>query len=163
MSIQAVAGPAQAIGGAGMVRMVLQYFAGMRSAFRAISVHLVKNAVVAIDIGDSSDRGIRVPTDRLLVRVLESEGYRFEREIALRERASRDGTKLRQVLLVFRFDPSGAPGLQRAGAGKAAGHERTWRGAWQRFTKELPHQQGEYRKRNWGHPLHSLCSYQGKM
>ena len=34
---------------------------------------------------------------------------------------------------------------------------------WSDFKEVLPHQQGDYAKRNWGHPRHSLCSYQGKM
>ena len=32
-----------------------------------------------------------------------------------------------------------------------------------RFKRDLPHQVGDFAKRNWGDPLHSLCSYQGKM
>ncbi len=38
-----------------------------------------------------------------------------------------------------------------------------WVNSWIAFKKELPHQKGIYAKRNWGHPLHSICSYQGKM
>lgn len=34
---------------------------------------------------------------------------------------------------------------------------------WATFERELPHQSGDMRKRNWGHPWHSLCSYQGKL
>jgi len=35
--------------------------------------------------------------------------------------------------------------------------------AWNTFKKDLPHQVGVFSKRNWGTPLHSLCSYQGKL
>ncbi len=31
------------------------------------------------------------------------------------------------------------------------------------FCNASPHRLGEYAKRNWGGPLHSLCSYQGKL
>lgn len=31
------------------------------------------------------------------------------------------------------------------------------------FCDTAPHRMGEYAKRNWGGPLHSLCSYQGKL
>lgn len=31
------------------------------------------------------------------------------------------------------------------------------------FCEQAPHRVGEYSKRNWGGPLHSLCSYQGKL
>lgn len=32
-----------------------------------------------------------------------------------------------------------------------------------RFCETAPHRVGEFAKRNWGGPLHSLCSYQGKL
>ncbi len=31
------------------------------------------------------------------------------------------------------------------------------------FAQQLPYRARPYAKRNWGHPLHSLCSYQGKL
>ena len=31
------------------------------------------------------------------------------------------------------------------------------------FCETAPYRMGEYSKRNWGGPLHSLCSYQGKL
>ncbi|MCQ2311732.1 MAG: hypothetical protein MJZ64_08310 [Paludibacteraceae bacterium] len=34
---------------------------------------------------------------------------------------------------------------------------------WNIFKETLPHQQLPYSKKNWGHPNHSLCSYQGKL
>ena len=34
---------------------------------------------------------------------------------------------------------------------------------WAEFKETLPHQSGLFAKRNWGTPLHSLCSYQGKL
>jgi hypothetical protein len=36
-------------------------------------------------------------------------------------------------------------------------------GCWNSFKESLPHQSGVFSKRNWGTPLHSLCSYQGKL
>ena len=45
----------------------------------------------------------------------------------------------------------------------AAGKRPGWASRWSTFTTTLPHQRGDFAKRNWGHPLHSLCSYQGKM
>jgi len=38
-----------------------------------------------------------------------------------------------------------------------------WFNAWEDLKKTLPFKETPYSKRNWGHPLHSLCSYQGKM
>lgn len=34
---------------------------------------------------------------------------------------------------------------------------------WNNFRQDLPHQKGDLSKRNWGHPWHSICSYQGKL
>ncbi|NIX92542.1 SAM-dependent methyltransferase [Pseudomonas fulva] len=34
---------------------------------------------------------------------------------------------------------------------------------WIDFRQDLPHQKGDLNKRNWGHPWHSICSYQGKL
>ena len=34
---------------------------------------------------------------------------------------------------------------------------------WNNFRQDLPHQKGDLNKRNWGHPWHSICSYQGKL
>lgn len=34
---------------------------------------------------------------------------------------------------------------------------------WTAFKTDLPHKHGAFAKRNWGTPLHSLCSYQGKL
>ena len=34
---------------------------------------------------------------------------------------------------------------------------------WEEFKASMPHQQFPYLKRNWGSPLHSVCSYQAKM
>lgn len=31
------------------------------------------------------------------------------------------------------------------------------------FEQELPYREPPYNSRNWGHGLHSLCSYQGKL
>nr|AAC97183.1 SapI M1 methyltransferase [Saccharopolyspora sp.] len=31
------------------------------------------------------------------------------------------------------------------------------------FQRKLPYTQDDYKSRSWGHPLHSLCSYQGKL
>ena len=73
---------------------------------------------------------------------------------------SRDGTPLHQVLLVGVYEPgpTGRPKPYGATA-RAPG----WVGKWRDFKHTLPHQKRPYAKRNWGHPLHSLCSYQGKM
>lgn len=140
-------------------RMVASYFSDMKAVFGGIKKHLKDGAIVAVDIGDSQYSNVHVPTDKLLAGLLKAQGYILEHEITLRKRMSRGGLPLRQVLLVFRLiNP--AP---------SAVHEKqlrlfpSWTEAWEDFKERLPHQQGDFAKRNWGHPLHSLCSYQGKM
>lgn len=140
-------------------QMIAAYFADMQAVFAALKVHLVADAKVLIDIGDSSYSDIHVPTDQLLVDVLAAQGFSLEREVVLRKRMSRSGFPLRQVLLVFQL-----PKSRIRTAKDALGVIRPqWAAAWTKFKIELPHQQGDFAKRNWGHPLHSLCSYQGKM
>lgn len=140
-------------------RMVASYFADMKAVFSGIKKHLRDNAILAIDIGDSLYSNVHVPTDHLLTEVLQRQGFALEHEITLRKRMSRSGLPLRQVLLIFRLSTS----RQTRVLEKQPSLFPSWSAAWKNFKEELPHQQGEFAKRNWGHPLHSLCSYQGKM
>jgi tRNA G10 N-methylase Trm11 len=140
-------------------RMVASYFADMKAVFGGIKKHLKSRAVVAVDIGDSQYSSVHVPTDKLLAAVLQAQGFTLEREITLRKRMSRSGLPLRQVLLVFRLTAPGQPVVRE----KQPSLFPSWHTSWANFKEELPHQQGDFAKRNWGHPLHSLCSYQGKM
>lgn len=140
-------------------RMVASYFADMKTVFAGIKKHLKSGAIVAVDIGDSQYSNVHVATDRLLTGILQAQGFTLEREITLRKRMSRSGLPLRQVLLVFRLPAT----LHAAVAEKQPSLFPSWHDDWASFKEELPHQRGDFAKRNWGHPLHSLCSYQGKM
>lgn len=140
-------------------RMVASYFADMKAVFGGIKKHLKGDAVVAVDIGDSQYSNVHVATDRLLTGILQTQGFALEHEITLRRRVSRSGLPLRQVLLVFRLPGALRPAVSEKQPGLFPG----WHAGWTSFKEELPHQQGDFAKRNWGHPLHSLCSYQGKM
>lgn len=137
--------------------MAATYFSDMNAVFKGLRQHITRDCSLMIDIGDSAYAGVHVPTHTILTELLTSQGFSFDREIVLRRRMSRSGDALQQLLLVFRTTRAarvraGQPEVNRASAQK-----------WAQFKAELPHQQGEYAKRNWGHPLHSLCSYQGKM
>lgn len=140
-------------------RMVATYFSEMAAVFRGLRTHLRNDATVMVDIGDSSYGSIHVATDMLLVEVLKDEGLRLEQQVTLRRRMSRSGLPLKQTLLVFR-STSVHPVRPLP---PAPGEAPAWSAAWAEFKTRLPHQQGDFAKRNWGHPLHSLCSYQGKM
>jgi len=137
-------------------RMIACYFSEMTAIFSAIRRHLVPRATVAIDIGDSSYAGVHVPVDRLLVGSLEKLDFVLSHEVVLRQRRSRDRTLLKQVLLVFTYHPAQCTVPVRE-------LPQLWNTEWERFKASLPHQQSPYSSRNWGHALHSLCSYPGKL
>ena len=139
--------------------MAANYFADMAAVIDGLTLHLRRNAVLALDIGDSAYGGVHVPTDAVLKVMLGARGFRLKTDITLRKRASRDGRHLRQALLVFDYRPRVAQLRMREDAAATQPWERKWR----KFKTDLPHQHGVFAKRNWGHPLHSLCSYQGKM
>jgi len=152
-------------------RMVEGYFRDMSMVLVGLQPHLTPDAVLAVDIGDSIYGGVPVPTDQLLCELLNDLGFQHQHEILLRRRLSRGGGTLRQVLLVFRNRSQ----TLREGtviytvhqpASISDSSEKTrlpWKAAWTAFQRDLPHQQEPFSKRNWGHPLHSLCSYEGKM
>lgn len=135
-------------------KMISDYFQDIAKIFSGLKSQLDQNADITVDIGDSIYSGIKVPTDELFVDVLETLGYEFKESINLRKRISRNGEVLKQVLLIF-----------KAPKNKVSKKSTTsnWEKDWKSFKEELPHKNEPFSKRNWGHPLHSLCSYQGKM
>ncbi len=139
-------------------RMVACFASEMYAILQALGGHMHKAGTIVIDIGDSAYAGVHVPTDRFIVESLDLAGFELSDELVLRQRYSRSQMKLTQKLLVFRSKPEMRPNTRCA-----AKRTNEWTAAWTSFKKTLPHQQGEFAKRNWGHPLHSLCSYQGKM
>lgn len=136
-------------------QMVANYFADMNTVFGSLKSHLNRNAVVVVDIGDSAYGNTHVPTDLILKKMFHKLGFSLQNEFTLRKRGSRSGFPLRQALLVFKQSSMRFR--------KPSSFRPHWSKKWQRFKTELPHQKNEFAKRNWGHPLHSLCSYQGKM
>lgn len=139
-------------------RMVACFASEMHTILRALAGHTRKDGTIAIDIGDSAYAGINVPTDRFIAESLDAASFELTHEHVLRQRYSRSQMKLTQKLLIFKQKPGKRPAARRR-TKRATG----WSTAWADFKRILPHQQGEFAKRNWGHPLHSLCSYQGKM
>ena len=134
-------------------QMVLSYFGDMAGVIDGLAGHVRKGAPLLIDIGDSVYAGVHVDTPAILAGLLADRGWKVNSEVTLRRRMSRSGVALRQVLVAAE-----APKRQTARTKRPA-----WSKRWTCFTEALPHQSGEFAKRNWGSPLHSLCSYQGKM
>lgn len=135
-------------------QMVRQYFGDIEQIIRGTVRHLRPGAMVAIDIGDSIYAGVKVPTDDLILDLAGREGLVLAERVPLRTRISRNGDRIGQVLLVLHY------------AGKrpvAQSNGNHLPSSWLEFKSGLPHQKPPFSKRNWGHPLHSLCSYQGKL
>jgi methylase of polypeptide subunit release factors len=128
----------------------------MLKVFRGIHRQTNNNAVVCIDIGDSKYGGVHVPTHLLLRDVAKLAGFDLQTAIALRARLSKDKTPLTQELLVFKKQKTTMKGHSKGA--RNAQNER-----WEHFKNSMPHQQEPFTARNWGNPLHSLCSYNGKM
>jgi len=134
-------------------QMALSYFSDMDAVFKGLETHLRPSAPLLMDIGDSAYGGVHVDTPSLLGEMLVARGWNNVREVVLRKRLSRGGQALRQVLVVAEAPARSAKPIDLP----------RWKRQWSTFKKTLPHQSGDYAKRNWGNPLHSLCSYQGKM
>ena len=132
--------------------MVASYFVDMKQVFSGLLHHIKPSSQFIMDIGDSSYAGIHVDTPAILAGLLQEDGWTVSREVTLRQRLSRNGLPLRQVLLVA-TSPSYI----------ARDTSTSRRPIWEMFKQNLPHQRGAFAKRNWGSPLHSLCSYQGKL
>lgn len=143
-------------------RLVRHYFSDMKRMFAQVLRVLTQDGVFLLDIGDSRFYGVHVPTDDLLVEVAQEAGLTLEGQRVLAQRRSRDKTELRQVELVFR-KPPGCPTRYRQDGQVKAPQPGSLAARLERFREALPYKTSPYTSRSWGHRLHSLCSYQGKM
>ena len=80
------------------------YFSEMHELFSGLKRHLIPNAKLFIDLGDSIFGGVHIPTDLILNEVLEAIGYDFDERIVLRERRSRNNEIVSQVLLKYSYN-----------------------------------------------------------
>lgn len=126
-------------------QMAKAYFEEIYLFFRDLRTKLAEEAHIFIDLGDSAFNNIHVKTDLILTELLQSLGYRLIENVKLRERRSRGGKVLSQVLIHLSFE------------------NKRWNKNWTAFKEQLPHQRLPYSKKNWGNANHSLCSYQGKL
>lgn len=137
--------------------MVKSYFEEMHVVFSKLREHLTSQAKIMIDIGDSIFANIHIKTDDILIEILTTLGYKLKEKKLLRKRRSRNKEILSQTLLVLEFNKS------TYNSEKKQEIQIFNLGNWEYFKNNFPHQKLPYSKRNWGHPLHSLCSYQGKL
>lgn len=126
-------------------QMAKAYFEEMYIFFKDLRAKLANEAHIFIDLGDSAFNNVHVRTDLILIELMESLGYKLILNEKLRERRSRGGMILSQVLIHLNYQC------------------RNWESAWSVFKNNLPHQALPYSKKNWGNINHSLCSYQGKL
>ncbi len=137
-------------------KMAKSYFEEMYTFFNDLTSSLNDKAKIIIDIGDSIFSNIHIKTDLILVEILKDLGYKLLNHKLLRKRRSKNKQVLSQSLLVFQYE--------RNQSWQVTLYEtKFWQQKWDEFKLELPHQKLPFSKRNWGHPNHSLCSYQGKL
>ena len=134
------------------------YFSDMCEVFSAVRRGLAPDGTFLLDIGDSKFYGVHVPTDHLLIEAAKRAGLALAHRHVLARRHSRDKSELTQVELVFR-----KPQQQSASHTKGVRAKGTLEELVAEFQGSLPHKASPYDKRNWGHTLHSLCCYQGKL
>lgn len=138
--------------------MAKSYFEDMYKIFRDVKKHLINGAKILIDIGDSIFCGVHINTDEILIELLTELDYKLIDNKVLRKRRSRNKEILTQSLLSFSYTNKH---LEREFSKDEKVY--TWKADWESFKDEMPHRKEPYSKRNWGHPNHSLCSYQGKL
>jgi DNA modification methylase len=138
--------------------LVRQYFADMQKVLAGVYRVLTPGGRFLLDIGDSKFYGVHVPTDVFLAKIAEEVGFVVEHRNVLAKRYSRDKSALVQTELVFQKPRvvSARKGLDRSGDADLATRIAS-------FSSLLPYKQPPFNSRAWGHKLHSLCSYQGKL
>lgn len=145
-------------------RMVAGYFEDMRRVLEGLMANCQPGSAICIDIGDSRYGGVHVPTHEILEALGLDIGLEHVETVHLRNRISKDRSVLSQSLIVFktRATTEAEPPHESFQPSKAVS-EDTFQSRWENFKSTLPHQKEPYSKRNWGSPLHSVCSYQAKM
>jgi tRNA G10 N-methylase Trm11 len=136
--------------------MVKCYFYEMFQVFNSIRKHLQENSKILIDIGDSIFCGVHVKTDKILIDILQSIGYKIIDTKILRKRRSKNNEILSQMLIAFNY-------IGQIENEDVPVTKHKWQKHWNTFKIQLPHQQEPFSKKNWGNANHSLCSYQGKL
>jgi len=145
-------------------QLVRHYFSDMSEVMAAVHRSLRPGRHFILDIGDSKFYGVHVPTDKLLVSVAHEAGFTLEDSRVLARRLSYDKTPLVQVELTLR-KPSArsrrVPAPELRPSPPVADDPLAPK--IKDFAERLPYTRPPYNSRAWGHKLHSLCSYQGKL
>jgi SAM-dependent methyltransferase len=141
--------------------LVRGYCSDMADVLKNCRRYLRHDGRMVLDIGDSQFYGVHVPTDVFIKEIAVDVGFNLEQEKVLARRHSHDKTPLHQAELVLRPRINGS---RIALSRRIAKHnDLVTKSTITEFERALPHTLAPYSKRNWGHPFHSLCSYQGKL
>ncbi len=79
------------------------YFTEMIQLFSGLTDKLEEGAYILVDIGDSIFSNVHIKTDIILAEVLKDLGYILKDRFILRQRRSRNGELISQVLLVMKY------------------------------------------------------------
>ena len=152
--------------------LIRQYFSDMEKVLASVYRSLVPGGRFLLDIGDSRFYGVHVPTDQLLLEVAQMTGFDIEHRHTLARRHSRDKSELTQVELIFR-KPRGIPNTRVVEQAQTEPEREepipteqvvpNLQNRVEDFASRLPYKHAPYNGKSWGHCLHSLCSYQGKL
>jgi DNA modification methylase len=146
-------------------KLVRAYFSDMYDVLNAVCRALREGGRFVVDIGDSKFYGVHVPTDKLLIEVAKDAGFIVEEANIVARRYSRDKTTLQQTEIVLKKPKGATRGKTQAATTKRvkSSDSHSIKEAIEHFRKAVPYKIEPFSKRSWGHPLHSLCSYQGKL
>lgn len=142
--------------------LVESYFSDMHEFFTNIYKHLEPEAYFYLDIGDSQFAGIHIPTDKIIIDIAKQNNLELIDNKFIRERFSKNGMPLKQVLLLFKKG-RGTKTFYISKNGKTKTSKDLLIKNISLFKNSLPYKEPPYNSRNWGYGLHSLCSYQGKL
>jgi DNA modification methylase len=160
-------------------KMVRYYFSDMWEVISETYRVLKPGGRFVLDIGDSCFYGIHVPTEELLEEVIQTVGFSIKEKNILAERYSKDQFQLRQYELALQKPfvrlAKRKPNIVKLFSEEAdlltkvesESHIQSSSSDLitiiKDFSAKLPYKHEPYCRRNWGHKLHSLCSYQGKL
>ncbi len=135
--------------------MCSQYFSENYKLYEDLKSKLNKWSRIAIDIWDSIFSGIHIKVDKIYIEIMENLWYKLINHELLRKRRSRNGQILSQILLIFEM-------TNEQNMKNRALTLKYWE-KWQEFKENIPYQKWDFKKRNWWHANHSICSYQWKL
>ena len=79
------------------------YFKEMHEVFQGLTKNLNDGADILVDLGDSIFSNVHIQTDLILLEIIEPLGFKLQSREILRQRRSRNGALLSQVLLVIKY------------------------------------------------------------